>query len=399
LRFLVGNLCANFGDMMLTTALGWDLYNRTHSALALGWVGLVQFIPVALLALPAGNTADRRDRRKIVLAAYVVVFLCVAGFAATSWFNGPIALYYALLFLLGVAQAYYSPARSALLPGLVPAQDLSHAINWVTSARQLAWVSGPLIAGYLLSLTQHATPVYMIDVVLNGIFLVMLAGIQYEQAPPKQESRGWKDLVAGLHFVWSQPLMLSAITLDMFSVLLGGAVAILPVFARDIFHSGPQGLGWLTAAPYLGSLVLGLVMAHRPPIRRNGPVLLWTVAGFGLATLGFAFSQSIYVGFFMLFLTGAFDMVSMVIRQNLVQMITPDAYRGRVSAVNGVFIGTSNELGGFESGLTAQWWGPIRSVIFGGIGTLVVVSLVALRWPQLRGLHEIKPAEDYQPGD
>ncbi|HEY9721402.1 MAG TPA: MFS transporter [Oscillatoriaceae cyanobacterium] len=392
LRYWIGNTSANFGMAMLTTAIGWDLYDRTHSALALGWVGLVQFVPVVLLALLAGHAVDVFDRRRIVLVSFGLLVLCSAGFAANAALSGPLAVYYVLLFLMGTAQAFYSPARSALLPGIVPMDALPSAINWTTSGSQLAYMAGPAIAGLLIAQTHAATTVYVVSAVLSFVFVLMLLGVP--SPPPRPRSApSWGDVIAGLHFVWREPLMLAAITLDMFAVLLGGAVALLPVFAKDIFHAGPTGLGWLTAAPYVGSFLLGLVVSHRPPIRRNGPVLLWMVAGFGLATIGFALSPNLYWGFVALAATGAFDMVSMLIRQHLVQQMTPDAMRGRVSAVTGVFIGTSNELGGFESGLTAHLWGPVRAVLYGGIGTMIIVSLVAWRWPVLRRLGAIENAE------
>lgn len=392
LRYWLGNTSANFGLAMLTTAIGWDLYDRTHSALALGWVGLVQFVPVVLLALLAGHVADVFDRRRITLLAFAVLVVCALGFAANAALAGPLVVYYGLLFAMGTAQAFYSPARSALLPGIVSVEALPSAINWSTSGSQLAYMAGPAIAGLLIALSHTATVTYLVSAGLTFVFVLMLLAVP--SPPPRPRSApSWRDVIAGLHFVWTEPLMLAAITLDMFAVLLGGAVALLPVFAKDIFHAGPTGLGWLTAAPYVGSFLLGLVVSHRPPIRRNGPVLLWMVAGFGLATIAFSLAPTMIWGFVALAATGAFDMVSMLIRQHLVQQMTPDAMRGRVSAVTGVFIGTSNELGGFESGLTAHLFGPVRAVLYGGLGTLIVVSLVAWRWPVLRQLGAIENAE------
>jgi MFS family permease len=392
-RYLIGNMCASAGKVMLATAIGWDIYERTGSALALGWVGLVLFIPVVFFAIPAGQLADRIDRRKIVMTGLCVVVLTSLGMAAVSHYQAPVAAYYVLLFLMGSAQSFYGPARSALLPSLVSPANLSGAISWSTGAFQLAFLTGPAIAGALIAQFHGATVVYLVDTAAALIYLVALSGITYTQPPREAHAPGLADALAGLKFVWTTQLILAAITLDMLAVLFGGAVALLPIFAKDILKVGPQGLGWLLAAPAVGAFLMGLVLAHRPPIRRSGPILLLTVAGFGLATVGFALSRNIAVAWAMLFLTGVFDLVSMVIRSNLVQHLTPEAMRGRVQAVHGLFVGTSNELGGFESGLTASWWGPVRAVVVGGVGTMAVVAIAAWKWPELRALGEVKSPE------
>lgn len=392
-RYLIGNTAANLGQVMLATAIGWDLYERTGSALALGWVGLVLFIPVVCFAIPAGQLADRLDRRKIVMAALALVLVAALGIAAVSAADAPVGYYYAFLFLAGTAQAFYGPARSALLPSLVPPGLLSGAISWSTGAFQLAFLLGPALAGFLIAHFQGATVVYLADGAAALVYLAALLGIRY--TPPEREPKapGLSEALAGLKFVAGTELILAAITLDMLAVLFGGAVALLPIFAKDILAVGPQGLGWLLAAPAVGAFLMGLVLTHRPPIRRNGPVLLATVAGFGLATIGFGLSRHVGLAWVMLCLTGAFDMVSMVIRSNLVQHLTPEAMRGRVQAVHGLFVGTSNELGGFESGLTASWWGPVRAVVVGGTLTVAVVAFAAWRWPSLRRLGEVHPHE------
>lgn len=390
LRYLVGNAAAHLGQIMLGVAIGWEVYERTGSAMALGYVGLAQFIPVLLLALPAGQLADRIDRRLIVMLALIAWITASLGLAAISYFDGPLIGVYLLLVLEGSAQAFRGPAASAILPNLVPAEDLSKAVTWNTSVVQFSLMLGPAFAGLLIALTKDALPIYLLDAALAAIFLVALTGIRPIRPPESTHAPGWGDLLEGLRFVRRTPLLLAAITLDMVAVLLGGAVALLPVFAKDILQIGPQGLGWLMAAPSLGAFAMGLMLTHMPPLRNNGPVLLWVVAGFGLATIGFGLSTNAFLSWGMLFLVGAFDMVSMVIRSTMLQHFTPDAMRGRVSAIHSVFVGTSNELGAYESGLTASWWGPVRAVIVGGVGTLVMVGFAASRWPQLRRLKALE---------
>lgn len=390
---LAGNSMAVVGQMMLGTALGWDLYEQTGSPLVLGYVGLVQFIPVLLFALPAGQVADRFNRKGIMLACVLLTMGCALGLAALAAGHGPLWGYLACIFGVGVAQAFMGPARSALVPALVPQELLGQALALSSSVFQFGFLFGPLAAGALIALTHQAMPVYLVDAAATLVFAVLLARVPVPPQVRPQGAASWADVLVGLRFVFSRELMLAAITLDMFAVLLGGAVALLPVFARDVLHVGPVGLGILTAAQPLGALVMGVAMAHRPPVRRNGPVLLFAVTGFGLATLGFGLSHWAWLSWLMLFLVGATDMVSMVIRNQLTTLLTPDAMRGRVSAVHLVFVGTSNELGGFESGLTAAWWGAARSVIYGGLGTLAVVGLVASRSRALRELRELVPAE------
>ena len=393
-RYMIGKTLLMIGQSMVVTAIGWELYERTRDALALGWVGLVLFVPVVVLSLPAGQIVDRHNRKLVLCAALALFAACAVGLAAVSSVQGPIWSYYVLLFGAGVAQAFYSPAASALLPGLVSRENLTGAISWSSGASQFAYLLGPAAAGGLIALTHTAWPVFLIDAFGALTYLVLLLTIAYQPPARERETPGWGEVLAGLRFVWRTELILAAITLDMVAVLLGGAVALLPIFAKDILHVGPGGLGWLTTAPSVGAFLTGLIVAHLPPIRRNGPVLLWMIAGFGAATIGFGLAPSFHVAWLMLFLTGAFDMVSMIIRSNLVQHLTPDAMRGRVQAVHHIFIGTSNELGGFESGLTASWWGPVRSVLFGGAGTLAVVAIAAWRFPALRRLGVIEaPAE------
>jgi MFS family permease len=280
-----------------------------------------------------------------------------------------------------------------MLPRTVPPEQLERAVTINSSASQAAYLVGPAIAGALIGKLHLAGPIYVVEAVAAGIFLLALAGMKPMPVAPSGKAAGWGEVFAGARFVWNCELMLAAITMDMFAVLLGGAVTLLPIFAKDVLHAGPEGLGWLLMASSSGAFLTGVWLARRPPIHRNGPVLLWTVVGFGLATIGFGLSTNFWLSWAMLFLAGAFDMVSMVIRINMVQKLTPDAMRGRVAAVHSVFIGTSNELGGFESGLTAKLWGPVVSVVFGGVGTLATVGLTALKWPSLRHMASIPEAE------
>ena len=385
---------------MLQVALGWELYERTHSALALGMVGLVTAIPTILLALPAGHLADKMDRKKIVIAGQVVFILMSIALATLSWIVAPIALIYGVLLIRGVAQAYNNPARSALLPRLVPAEVFGNAVTWSSSAFQTAAVVGPAVGGLVIAMTNSATGAYIIDAVLTSIYLAMLfairgdAGARLEgsaAALKPREKMTLQSLAAGLRFVKDTKVILAALTLDLFAVLFGGATALLPLFAKDILHVGPDGLGWLRAAPSVGALLLMVVVAHRRPMQRTGWTLITAVAGFGVATIVFGLSQSFMLSMVMLFILGALDGISMIIRGTLVQLWTPDEMRGRVSAVNSVFIDMSNELGGFESGALAAAVGPVAAVVGGGIGTIVVVAGVAYAWPELRKLGPLTP--------
>jgi MFS family permease len=297
--------------------------------------------------------------------------------------EGPVPWYFVFLFLIGVARAFSAPARWAIVPQVVPLESLSNAVTWNSSGWQVAATLGPALGGWVIAATGHAAGAYVLASVCALVCAALVAGIHLR--PVKRESRAVSlaSLLAGLRFVWGTPLILATITLDLFAVLLGGATALLPIYASDILTVGPTGLGWLRAAPSIGALVMALVMAHRPPLRRAGRALLVSVAGFGVATVVFGLSHDPYLSFLMLALTGALDNVSIVVRGTLVQLLTPDEMRGRVSAVNAIFIVSSNELGAFESGVTAAWFGPVWSVVAGGIGTVLVVLAVMARWPQV----------------
>jgi MFS family permease len=390
---------------MLQVALGWELYERTHSALALGLVGLATALPVIVLALPAGDLADRMDRKRILVWSQTGFIVDSIALAALSYWQGPVALVYVVILARGAIQAFNNPARQAMLPQLVPADVFGNAVTWASSGFQVAAVVGPGIGGIVIAIQGGATGAYIISMLLTAVYLWALIEIRGPAgtlagnhtaaaiAARSQEKMTLASLVAGMRYVRDAKEILAAITLDLFAVLLGGATALLPIFAKDILHVGPDGLGWLRAAPSVGALMVAISIAHRPPMRRAGPTLLLAVAGFGIATIVFGLSRSFLLSMVMLFLLGGLDGISMIIRSTLVQLRTPNEMRGRVSAVNSVFIDMSNELGGFESGALAALVGPVTAVVAGGVGTVVVVTAVAIAWPELRQLETLQPVD------
>jgi MFS family permease len=393
-RLLAGNLFGSVASQMKTMAVGWELYRRTGSLYLLGVMGLVQFAPVVVLSLPAGQIADRYSRKGLLLAAQGLMGTGYACLAGLSHFEGPVGLIFACLLLIGIGQAFNAPARWALLPQLVPEEALTNAVTWNASTFQVAAMTGPFLGGLVIDLTGAAKWAYLLAALFSLTVTVLVGGLRLRPSDRPVHGMSFRSLVAGIRFVFQTKLILATITLDLFAVLLGGATVLLPAFAKDILEVGPTGLGWLGAAPSLGAFLMGLIMAHLPPMRRAGRTLLWAVAGFGAATIVFGLSENYLLSFTMLMMTGALDNISMVVRGTLVQSLTPDAMRGRVSAVNAIFIGTSNELGAFESGSTAAWFGLVWSVVLGGIGTLVVVALVMTVWPEvvrLGSLHELRP--------
>ena len=386
---LGGSLLANIGRAMLSVAVGWELYQRTGSAMALGWVGLVQALPIIVLAIPAGHLADRLDRTRIVFAARLVMIAAALGLAYLSVTHGPVSLIYACLLAASTAQAFNGAAASALLPQLVPRSVFHNVLTWKSSSFQVASVVGPALGGWLLA-SGSAALVYIADAALNVIYAICVGSMSRRtDHATGREPTTLRSLVAGFHYVWKTKLILGAITLDLFAVLFGGATALMPVFARDILHVGPEGLGWLRAGPAIGAFAMAVTLAHAPPIPRVGQVMLGSVAGFGAATIVFGLSRSFGLSLLMLVLMGALDMISVVVRHNLVQLGTPDAMRGRVSAVNNVFISSSNELGDFESGLVASLFGATFAVVSGGAATILVVLIAARLWPEIRRLKSL----------
>lgn len=383
LEYWCSRLCSMFAFQMVSVAVGWQIYAITHRALDLGLIGLVQFVPSLLLALPAGHAADLFERRRIVLICQAVeagaaVVLAVGG--AFHGFDEDAIL--AVVFVGGCARAFEFPTMSALLPSLVPVPLLARAMAAGSSASMSAMIIGPALGGFLY--VAGARAVYGASGLLFAAAALLMWRLQMESPAQKREPPTLRTVFAGITYIRHRPVILGAISLDLFAVLLGGATALLPVFARDILHTGPWGLGLLRAAPAVGALGMSLWLARRPLTRHVGYVMFYSVAGFGLTTLVFALSTSFLLSFAALLALGALDMISMVIRAALVQLETPDGMRGRVSAVNAIFINTSNQLGEFESGITAHWWGTVPSTVIGGLGTLVVVALWMWWFPTLR---------------
>ena len=394
-RILTGNVLAGAAFEMQNAAVSWELYERTPSAIALGNIGLVQFLPVLVLAIPAGHLADRFSRQWLAVSALGIALAATTGLELLSYFQGPVPLIYVCLFVHGMSRALSAPARSALLPMVVPHHDLANAITWASSGWQVAQTAGPALAGLIIYYTGEPRNVYLLTGAMTMLAATSIALARPRPAQKMAEPLSLRSLLAGVRFVWTHQLLLAALSLDLFAVLFGGATALLPIFAQDILHVEARGFGWLRAAPSIGAIVMGVALAHLPPLRRAGRTLLLAVAGFGLATIGFGLSRDPYLSFGLLALLGALDNFSIVVRGTLVQKLTPDNMRGRVSAVNSIFIVTSNELGAVESGYTAAWFGPVLSVVLGGIGTILVVAAAAVRWPQvgkLGTLNELEPA-------
>jgi MFS family permease len=380
-----------FARQVIAVAIGWELYDRTGSALVLGGVGLAQVIPVIILFLPSGYVADRYSRKYVVMLSQLLTTIAALSLAALSYLHGPLLLIYTCLVALGTAQSFSNPASSALISQVVPEEAYENATTWRSSSVQLSAVLGPAAGGFLISLFHGAGLVYLLSAVASLIFALLLFPMQVrQQKVVAMSQRSWSALVEGLRFLGKTPVMLAAITLDLFAVLLGGATTLLPIYAKDILHVGPLGLGWLNAADSIGAVCMALLLASRPLFKHAGKTLLLAVAGFGLATIVFGLSTQFWLSLAMLFLLGALDNISVVIRSTLVLVRTPDEMRGRVSAVSSLFIGTSNQLGGFESGLVAQIIGPLLAVVTGGIGTLVVVALIAVLWPEMRRLTTLR---------
>ncbi|MGN6386159.1 MAG: MFS transporter [Verrucomicrobiota bacterium] len=394
LFFLAGRFIASFGQQMVSVAVGWELYERTHSALALGLVGLTQMIPMFAFTLPAGHVADNHDRKKVILLMIAIMAAASFGLALSSWHQSPVGWMYFWLFVSGAARTFVWPTSAAWLPQLVPRRIFSRAVTWNTSAFHLSSVIGPAAGGGLIALANSAGIVYLLNAIASLICVGLFAFIRVQYKSGPREPLSLQSLSAGFKFVFANPVILGIITLDMFAVLLGGAVSLLPIYAKDILHEGPSGLGILQAALPVGSLICAMIMAHIPPVKKAGRTLLYSVAGFGVATILFGVSRNFLFSFLMLFACGMTDNVSVVIRNTLVQLLTPDEKRGRVSAVNSLFIGTSNELGGFESGIVAQYFGPVFSVVTGGIGTILVVIAVAKVWPQIRNYGRLDAPTD-----
>jgi len=388
---------------MQSVAVGWQVYAITKRPLDLGYVGLAQFAPGFVLFLFAGHAADLLDRRKLLTSCYAGYGLCSALLLAISW-RAPqsVHLIYVVLVLVGVCRSFSFPVSRAILPQLVPEEHFSNAIAWNSSTFQIATIAGPAIGGIAYALFRGPDAVYAIAVAVSIVSTILTLRIHPPLASPENTRAGGltrkepislRTVLAGFHFIWKKKLILGSLSLDMFAVLLGGAVALLPVYAREILHTGPWGLGLLRSAPGVGAALMAIVVAHRPIHRRAGLTMLLAVAAFGVMTIVFGISHSLILSLAALFLTGAADMVSVIIRATLIQVATPDEMRGRVNAVDMLFIGVSNELGEFESGLTAQWLGTVPAVVLGGVGTLLVIATWAWLFPELRKADQLTVAE------
>ena len=399
--YLTGRLVAVLGQQMLTVAVGWEIYQRTHSPLALGLVGLVEMIAMFCCTLPAGHLADNVNRKKIILTSLLVNSAASLGLGVISWERGPIPCIYACLFTAAAARTFLWPASAAFLTSLVPRELFPRAVTWNSGTFQLSSVAGPAIGGALIALLNRHSPhpaafIYLLNFCTALTCFTCVKFVRAVHVVKNREPMSLKSLATGFQFIFSQRLILGMITLDMLAVFLGGATALLPVFAaeKDLLNVGAGGLGILQAALPLGAVLCALTLAHRAPMQKAGRALLWCVAIFGLATIAFGLSHWFWFSFAILFICGSVDNVSVVVRQTSVQLLTPDDKRGRVSAVNSLFIGTSNELGGFESGFVAHIFGPVMgnaistgaiiSVVTGGIGTILVVIGVAYFWPEIR---------------
>src|SRR5437660_3392957 len=414
--FTAGNLLSITGRLMLAVAVEWEIYARTHSATALGLVGLAIAVPVVTLSLPAGHLADRVSRKHIILVTQVFSAVTSLALALVSWKHlsipqfallregnhalaavaavfeqhrpmfhfddASVPLIYLLLFIGASARTFSWGAASSVFPTLVPRGAFANSVTWNNSVFQIGSVVGPALSGLLIAYLGFPF-VYLLDALCAFAFFFLVFPIsRSKQIRDRTEANTWKSLVAGLRFVFGRKVILATITLDLFAVLLGGATALMPIFADQILHCGPVGLGWMRAMPAIGAFGMALVIAHLPPMKYAGKTLLWCVTGFGAATILFGLSKVFWLSLAVLFLIGAFDSVSVIIRGSIVQLVTPDDMRGRVSSENNIFIGTSNDFGALESGLTDALFGPVISVVAAGIGTILVVLAVAFRWPE-----------------
>jgi len=397
-RYQLARFLVILGAEAQALAVAWQVYHLTHRAIDLGYTGLALFLPGPLFLLASGHAADRFDRRNVVLLCYSLQAVCTVvllWFALAGVTN--VLLIYALLFLIGTGRSFSAPASSALLPHLVPENHFVNAVNWGAAIFQLANVAGPAIGGVLLTLpltlafaSIAGVPiVYIFTLITTLCYIALVYSLHVRPGRMEHKDLSLETVLAGLHYTWKNKLLLGACSLDLFAVLLGGAVALLPIYAEEILHAGPRGFGLLRAMPAIGALCISMVLAWRPIRRHAGAQMLVCVGIFGAATIVFGVSRSIPLSLAALFVIGASDMISVVVRSSLLQLATPAAMRGRVSAVSYLFIGASNEFGEFESGVTAQWWGAVRAVVIGGIGSLMITGLWSTFFRSLRSVDEL----------
>jgi MFS family permease len=420
-RFLTGNFLANAGRQAVSVAATWQIYQWTNSATALGLVGLVHVVPLLFLVLPAGALADRVDRSAIIkrcmaataalslllalvshfdqaiprygaltaandaLRAVALLFERHADPASLRFDNPALPLVYLLLLMHAIVRVIGAPARGSIVPLLVPTPALSNAITWSSSTFELSTVVGPALGGLLVATAGYSS-VYAIDALCAGSLVLALLGVKVRRPTPSADETPPPGMLAGARFIWRRQPLLAAMTLDLFAVVMGGAVILLPIYADKILHVGPAGLGWLRAAPALGAIAMAFTVAHMRPLRRPGLVMLWSVVGFGTSMVVFGLSEWLWLSLLMLLLGGACDNISVVVRHSVVQLLTPDSLRGRVTSVNQLFIGSSNEISSLRAGLMAALLGPVLAATLGGIGTILVTGVVAAWWPGLKNL-------------
>jgi MFS family permease len=396
--YQIARFCIVFCTEMQSVAVGWQVYEITRRPLDLGLTGLAQFLPGVLLFLVAGHVTDRFNRKNLLTICYCgfvlssALLLLVAFNAQTLLRNGSVTPIFAILALVGAVRSFSMPSSRALLPQLVPAEQFQSAVAWNSSIFQFATILGPAMGGLLYAFFRGPIAVYATALSAGTIAILTTLRIKTQSPPRVREPFSVKTVFAGFRYIWKHKIVFGSISLDLFAVLLGGAVALLPVYAKEILVTGPWGLGLLRSAPGIGAAVMALLIAYKPIRRRAGVTMLWCVAGFGLFTIVFGLSRNLILSMISLFFVGAADMVSVVVRGVLIQLETPDEMRGRVNAVDMVFIGASNELGEFESGLAAQWFGAVPAVVLGGLGAILVTVLWAWMFPELRRADSLNKA-------
>ncbi|MDR3754068.1 MAG: MFS transporter [Terracidiphilus sp.] len=399
-RYQLARVAVILGAEAQSVAVAWQVYSITHRAIDLGYTGLALFLPGLIFLLPAGHVADRFDRRHVIMACYALQCICTAALVVLARNNTQnILAIYSVLFFVGTGRAFSGPASSALIPHLVPETHFVNAVTWGGAIFQLANITGPALGGLLFTFPlTHFMPdsrlegagiVYVFTLGTLGWFLVLVSTLSVRPGRMEHRDFSMKVLLAGFQYVRRAPMLLGSFSLDLFVVLLGGATALMPIFAHEILQQGPRGLGMLRAAPAAGAVAMALVMARFPLRRHAGRWLFICVSIFGAATVVFGLSRTLWLSLASLAVAGAADTISVIIRGSLLQLATPPEMRGRVSAVNSLFIGASNELGEFESGLTAQWWGAVRATVIGGLGALAVAGLWATFFPKLRRADEL----------
>jgi len=390
LKFQAARFFIVVATEMQAVAVGWQVYEITKRPLDLGLVGLAQFLPGIVLFLVSGHVADRFNRRNLLILCDVGFATCFALLLAITLRGAvSIAAVFAVLVLLGVVRSFNGPVSRAMLPHLVAPEHFAGSVAWASSIFQAATILGPILGGLIYAFARGPVAVYVCAALAAGVAIALTLQLPAQEKERARPAANLSTVFEGFRYIWREKLILGAISLDLFAVLLGGAVALLPVYAREILNAGPWALGILRSAPGVGAGIMAIAIAHRPLKNRAGATMLWCVAAFGLCTVIFGVSRSFAISLAALFLVGATDMVSVIVRATLIQVKTPDEMRGRVNAVDMIFIGASNELGQFESGITAQWFGAVPAVILGGIGAIVVTGLWAWMFPQLRKVNEL----------